>query len=174
MSKTAIGIIVLAIIGATCLVLLGTYNLGSKSGANDIQKKWDAQKLVDSAALLKKVKEYDDREKTNRAEIATLSGNLAKAKSDHVAALAAARADYANRLQQSKTRAAFYERLAKDGSPECRSLASHATRLDTTLEGGRDLVRRLGDTIRLRDAQLILLGNQIQADRKLFSEPDTK
>ncbi|UWJ04310.1 putative Rz/Rzl spanin protein [Escherichia phage vB_EcoS_Uz-1] len=73
-------------------------------------------------------------------------------------------------MQQSERRASVYKRQAEAGTLECRSLASHAARLDNSLEEGRRLVEELRATVRLRDNQLIELGKQIQADRKLFEQ----
>lgn len=154
------------------LFLLGSwiYNSGSKYGASIVQAKWDSAKEQDRQKIYDLKQKYDDKEETHRAKNQRINHELAEAKRAYEVALAEQRAEYDRRLQLSSNRAAIYQRQAESGAAQCRSLASHAARLDQTLEEGRSLVRELRDTLGLRDRQLILLGQQILNDRVLLNE----
>ncbi len=157
---------------ALMLFLLGSwiYNSGSTHGASVVQAKWDKQKKSDADAIQALKDEYDAKEESHRNENREITHELAEAQKSHEVALAEQRAEYDRRLQLSSERAAIYQRKAEGGAVECRSLASYATQLDTTLEEGRSLVRELRQTLGLREQQLTLLGNQIKNDRALFED----
>ena len=142
--------------------------LGSNRGANKVQAKWDKQELEDKKAYDKLKGEYDALNRQHSYEVGALTTRLETASKNHEDELTRIGSDYAGRLQQSEKRASIYKRQAEGGTLECRSLASHAARLDESLEQGRQLVEELRSTVRLRDSQLIELGNQIKADRKLL------
>ena len=97
-----------------------------------------------------------------------MQARLKTANENYQSSLDAISSQYSARLQQSEQRAKVYQRQAEGGATECRSLASHAARLDNSLEQGRQLVEELRATVRLRDGQIIELSNQIRADRKLL------
>ena len=144
------------------------YHYGSKHGASEVQAEWNQQKEADAKVIEDLKTKYASMEATHREENTRITHELAEAKQSHAVALAKQRAEYDRRLQLSANLAAIYQRQAEGGEVECRGLASHAARLDQALEEGRHLVRELGETIRLRDQQLISLGQQIKADRNLF------
>lgn len=144
------------------------YFWGKSSGQESVQKKWDKQKSEDTKAYNKLKGEYDVRNRQHSYEVGALSVRLQTAESNHASELARISGDYDSRMLRSEKRATLYQRQAEAGTFGCRSLASHAARLDGSLEQGRRLVEELRATVRLRDDQLIQLGNQIQADRKLL------
>lgn len=144
------------------------YFWGSSNGQDKVQAKWDAQKVQDKKAYDKLKGEYDVLNRQHSYEVGVLTSRLQSASQAHEDELARLNDVYASRLQQSGQRAEVYKRQAEAGTFECRSLASHAARLDESLEQGRQLVEELRSTVRLRDNQLIELGNQIRADRKLL------
>lgn len=148
--------------------IVAIFFIGSNSGANSVQHRWDKQKIEDNKAYNKIKGEYDELNRKHSYETGQLSARLQTAKQEYENELSAVKSDYAGRLQQSTKRADIYQRQAQAGTLECRSLASHAARLDSSLEEGRQLVAELRATVRLRDGQLIELSNQIRADRKLF------
>lgn len=152
------------------VVVLGAtiYFWGNSNGQSTVQKKWDDQKVEDLKAYNKLKGEYDVLQRQHSYEVGALSVRLQTAESNYASELARVSSDYDSRMQQYERRATVYQRQAEAGTFECRSLASHATRLDNSLEEGRRLVEELRATVRLRDNQLIELGKQIQADRKLF------
>lgn len=144
------------------------YFWGSRNGQESVQKKWDEQKVQDKKAYDKLKGEYDVLNRQHSYETGLLTARLQAASQAHEDELARLNVVYASRLQQSGKRAELYKRQAEAGTFECRNLASHAARLDESLEQGRQLVEELRSTVRLRDSQLIELGNQIKADRKLL------
>lgn len=158
--------------GVVLLFLLGSwiYVSGSKHGASVVQAQWDEQQKADAQAIQALRDEYALKEEAHRIENRKITHELAEAQKTYEVTLAEQRAEYDRRLQLSTNRAAIYQRQAESGAAQCRSLASHAARLDQTLEEGRSLVRELRDTLGLRDRQLILLGQQILNDRVLLNE----
>lgn len=144
------------------------YFWGNSTGQSTVQKKWDAQKVEDLKATKKLQDKYDVLQRKNAYDIGLLTSRLQTAESNYASELARVSSNYDSRMQQSEKRASVYRSKAEAGTLECRSLASHAARLDSSLEEGRYLVSELRATLRLRDDQLIQLGNQIQADRKLL------
>lgn len=152
------------------VVALGAtiYFWGSNNGQDKIQAKWDAQKVKDQKAYNKLKGEYDVLNRQHSYEVGMLTTRLQTAESNYAGELARLSSDYDSRMQQSSKRADVYKRQAEAGAFECRSLASHAAELDASLEQGRRVVEELRATVRLRDNQLIELGNQIKADRKLL------
>lgn len=160
---------------AGVLFLLGSkiYDAGSTYGASVVQGKWDEQSRQDALEIKRLEAVIEQKEVEHRAENTRITHELAEAQKTHEVALAEQRAEYDRRLQLSSNRAAIYQRQAESGAAQCRSLASHAARLDQTLEEGRSLVRELRDTLGLRDRQLILLGQQILNDRVLLNEGES-
>lgn len=154
------------------VVVLGAtiYFWGNSNGQSTVQKKWDDQKVEDQKAMQKLQDKYNALQRNHSYEVGLLTSRLRTAESNYASELARVSSDYDSRMQQSERRASVYKRQAEAGTLECRSLASHAARLDNSLEEGRRLVEELRATVRLRDNQLIELGKQIQADRKLFEQ----
>lgn len=152
------------------VVALGAtlYFWGHANGSSTVQKKWDDQKVEDLKATKQLQDKYDVLQRKNSYDVGLLTARLQTAEGNYASELARVSSNYDSRLQQSERRASVYKRQAEAGGTECRSLASHAARLDGSLEQGRRLVEELRATVRLRDSQLVELGKQIQADRKLF------
>lgn len=154
------------------LYLLGSwiYDSGSRSGASAVQQQWDAEK---EEILRKKdelIAKYDEKEKAHREENQRINHELAEAKRKYEVDLADQLREYSERVRSSEARADIYQRQARSGSIESSRLASHAARLDSALEEGRQLVRELRQTVGLRDRQIKLLSAQIKADRALLNE----
>ena len=154
------------------VVVLGAtiYSWGNSNGQSTVQKKWDDQKVEDQKAMQKLQDKYNALQRNHSYEVGLLTSRLQTAESNYASELARVSSDYDSRMQQSERRASVYKRQAEAGTLECRGLASHAAKLDNSLEEGRRLVEELRATVRLRDSQLIELGKQIQADRKLFEQ----
>jgi len=113
-----------------------------------------------------------DNEERHRRESQRISDQLAAAELSHASSLAALHSGFALRLQQSDDRAEIYQHLSGAGTTERSRLASHTAELDRSLEEGRLLVAELRSTVEQRDRQLILLGEQLQADRQLINAGD--
>lgn len=159
----------LIVAGLTALLLFGTYTLGSRSGEASIQQQWDAQVIKDKRAEEKQREVNDKAEATHRQQVSALQQELRDAQTSHRIELDRIAGEYAGRLLKSEQRASVYQRQAEGGATECRSLASHAARLDASLEEGRSVVRELRATLGLRDDQLKALADQIKADRQLLN-----
>lgn len=149
------------------------YHWVDSRGANRIQVQWDkeTEDYKRAVAALKAtlvVKEQDHIRETIK-----ISDQLAKEKLDHEEDVVAITAEYAERLRKSETRAEIYQRQAQGGPASCSSLASYTTQLDNSLEEGRSLVKEFRSLIGLRDRQLTLVGEQLLADRKLFTDQET-
>lgn len=145
------------------------YLLGIHNGKDEIQSKWDASVKISKQEQDKLKDKYHELERQYNFDVGQLSNQLHTAKTQYKDRIDSLTNEYAARLQQSSERADIYERKATSGAAECRSLASHAIRLDRTLEEGRHLVGELQTTIRLRDSQIKALAAQIQADHKLLN-----
>lgn len=147
------------------------YTKGQAHGEAVVQKKWDADKRARDAATQKLKDEYAQKEQDHAHDSQKAADALDTATKQYAGDVFTLRADFASRLHDSTTRAGIYQRQAQGGVAECASLASHTAELDRSLEEGRSLVRELRDTLELRDQQLVQVGNQLLADRKLFSDP---
>ena len=138
------------------------------AGQRDIREQWDAERATYKKAMDTLKDQYATLESKVRIDNQRNSDELAEKELSHAVILARLNSEYAGRMQLAEQRASRYQRQAQGGAIEQANLASHAARLDQALEEGRQLVRELGETIRLRDQQLISLGQQIKADRNLF------
>ena len=157
-------------LGVALIVFLGSqlYLWIYDRGADSIQVQWDAEKQEHAEAIASLKLEYEAKEETHRSENRRISSELSQANLDHAAALAAAVREHDQRLRLAEQRAAIYQRQAQGGTIERGDLADHASRLDSTLEEGRSLVRELRETLGLRDRQIKSLSDQIRNDRALF------
>lgn len=162
----AAGVITLAVVGGA---LGGTYFLGKSHGEAAVTVKWDKEKRERDAASLSLVQKNKALEEENRRLSVKIEKELEQYEANYDTAIADARADFGKRLQLAENRAGIYRKQAESGAAECSRLASHAAELDRSLEEGRGLVQELRETIRLRDSQLMLLGEQILADRALLN-----
>jgi len=159
----------LAILGGAGWYL---HHQGVESGQAEIQALWNKDKADRDEATAQLKSAYAQKERTNAEESNRAALALQKASDDHQAELAALKRDYAQRLLDSQARAAIYQRQAASSPAECQRLASHTAELDRSLEEGRSLVRELRTALELRDQQLVQVGNQLLADRKLYGETD--
>lgn len=152
------------------VVALGAtlYFWGNSTGQDSVNKKWNDQKVEALNAYNKLKGEYDALNRQHSYEVGALTVRLQTAESNHASELARISSDYDSRMLKSEQRATVYKRQSQAGTTQCTGLASHAARLDSSLEEGRRLVEELGAIVRFREDQLIELGKQIQADRKLF------
>lgn len=142
--------------------------LAYDAGAASVQKEWNAVEEERQAEILELQATNFDLLIDNILEASEISNELKKVQQKHDFAMSQLSADLSQRLLLSQNRADFYQRQAEGSSSQCRGLADHAGKLDTTLEEGRGLVQELGAALRLRNAQVKLLGDQLVSDRKLF------
>ena len=144
------------------------------AGQRDIQEQWDAEKVTYKKAIDTLRDQYAALEAKARIDNQRNSDELAEKEKSHAVALVELRREYDGRLLQSNKRASYYQRLAKGGAVEQANLASHAARLDRSLEEGRRMVAELSATLRQRDDQLRAVSKQLENDRSLFMTGDKK
>lgn len=164
-TKLIAGVVVAALVA---FIAYSIFNLGVAIGSARVQTSWNTQKEADQLRIADLKEEIKQQEAIHQIDTTRISDELAEAKQKHTEDLAYLHSEYEQRLRSSGNRADHYQRQARGSAVERDNLASHAARLDQALEEGRHLVRELGETIRLRDQQLISLGQQIMADRNLF------
>ena len=144
------------------------------AGQRDIQEQWDAERATYKKAMDTLRDQYATLEAKARIDNQRNSDELAEKEKSHAVALVELRREYDGRLLQSDKRASYYQRLAKGGAVEQANLASHAARLDRSLEEGRRMVAELSETLRQRDDQLRAVSTQLKNDRSLFMTDDKK
>lgn len=158
--------------GAPVLLIGGvfyiTYAKGVRSGKETVQTAWD-QDVKQHEKQVQLLKEQVARnEGKHRTASQQIADSLAASTLNHTRALAALQSGFSERLRQSDSRSAVYERMSEAGAVERANLASHAAQLDRSLEEGRLLVGELRSTVEQRDEQIRALGSQIAADRQLI------
>jgi chromosome segregation ATPase len=158
------------------VLLLGSglciYTFGKEDGAADVQAKWNADVRARNDAVQKLKDAYHEQENQHAADSQKVADVLQQASDAHAKELDAVRTELARSLQRSESRAAIYQREAAGGAAQCAGLASHTAELDRSLVEGQDVVKELIATIGLRDDQLVQVGNQLLADRKLLNGPN--
>lgn len=155
--------------GVIVAVLGATYYAGKAAGENKVNVAWTTEKKKLGDEIIRLQGEI----KTNLLiyiEARTKNDRqLREAKTAYEKSLLDLRADSVDRVRKSEKRADVYKRMSEGAESERRDLASHAAKLDRSLEEGRLVVGELQATIRQRDAELISLGSQILTDRKLIN-----
>ena len=144
------------------------------AGQRDIQEQWDAERATYKKAMDTLRDQYAALEAKARIDNQRNSDELAEKEKAYAVALVELQREYDGRLLQSDKRASYYQRLAKGGAVEQTNLASHAARLDRSLEEGRRMVAELSATLRQRDDQLRAVSKQLENDRSLFMTGDKK
>lgn len=151
-------------------VLGGVYYLGSQSGQEKIQKKWDTEVAAYKDSMDKMERQLLINEQKNRNEVRILNDELASNEKKYSTSLGVLRSQYNGSLLQSRERASVYQAQSQAGAAQCSSLASHAAQLDRSLTEGRSLVGEFRITLEQRDAQLRAVSSQLIADRKLIGD----
>lgn len=144
-----------------------------KEGQEKTQAAWDLERQQTTARMNVLQGKYDALSLEHSGESTRIANALKAQDETHKQVLAGIAADAAVRLRSSEDRAAIYQRQAQGGAAQCGDLASYAAQLDRALEQGRSLEREYRETLGLRDQQIILLGSQIKADRKVLEATDT-
>ena len=143
-------------------------------GQRDIQEQWDAERATYKKAMDTLKDQYATLESKVRIDNQRNSDELAEKELSHAVILARLNSEYAGRMQLAEQRASRYQRQAQGGAIEQANLASHAARLDRSLEEGRRMVAELSATLRQRDDQLRAVSKQLENDRNLFMTGDKK
>lgn len=155
-----------SLIGLLILIGYSLYSYGKES----VQAKWDQEKREKSKQIQELQIRISEMEQEHQRESRRISDELATERKRHEERLALSDAEHNRRLLLAEERASIYQRQAQSGATECRDLADHASRLDTTLEEGRSLVRELRETLGFREQQIRSLSHQLMTDRMLFSD----
>lgn len=158
----------LGLVGGVALLIGAIFFLGSNYKDAQWEAKWAQDKLEYSREITRLQGEVRTKEQNHAVETSRLQSQIAEQARLHTVAIAAVRAEFSQRLRTSEARAGIYQRQAEAGPTQCRDLATHAARLDRSLEEGRGLVQELRLTIGQRDNAIHTLSDQIRADRKLF------
>lgn len=154
-----------SIVGVFTLVLLQYFIItGSYEAGYTACKSQNQEKILEVQNKLK-VKERDFNLK-----ILTLSNELTEARLKHENTVNMLKRDYANELRKSEQRAKLYKRYSESDASKQRALARHTAELDRSLTEGRELVKQLTETLRVRDAQLRSLGIYIEENYKLYEQ----
>lgn len=161
-------------IGVPILLVLiavnSIYSAGKSSGVEKVTKEWNQWKADQKIATDKQISQLEAAYEKQREDNESLRRELSESEKAYAVYLSGLNSSHALRLQQSEDRASVYQRQAQAGEAESRSLASHAAELDRSLTEGIRLVGELSAVIKLRDAQLIGLGQQILSDRKVIED----
>lgn len=150
----------------------GGFKCGQKLTEAEFQITQTKERLAtyqEYAALLRAL---EKREREHEKAVLELKNETIRAQELFETTLHNYRSTYELRLRASEQRSEVYRNQAQSGATACRNLADHAARLDRTIEEGRAVVREFGETLRLRDQQLVILGKQIHTDRLLLEEED--
>lgn len=159
-TRTSIAVlcVVLAFIGSS-------FYLGYEQGKGKVTLEFNTyksrqEKLVSDATVARILAEQ---------RLSTLSReyeqSLTEVRKENETAIALSAAANVVRLQQLETRERRYRFLSESTDAERRALADLATELDRTLTEGRYLVEELRREVALRNLQLVIIGEQIRAER---------
>ena len=152
-----------AIVGLFGIILMqyslitGSYNAG-----------YDACQSKYREELLKQQVENQQKEQAFNETINNLTVNLTETRIRYENTVNKLKSTYANELLKSEQRAELYKRYSEADKAKQRTLAEHTARLDRSLTEGRELVKQLTETIRIRDAQLRALGVYFQENAMLY------
>lgn len=152
-----------AIVGLFGIILMqyslitGSYNAG-----------YDACQSKYREELLKQQVENQQKEQAFNETINNLTVNLTETRIRYENTVNKLKSTYANELLKSEQRAELYKRYSEADKAKQRALAEHTARLDRSLTEGRELVKQLTETIRIRDAQLRALGVYFQENAMLY------
>lgn len=140
-------------------IISGSYDAGYTACKSENQ-----EKILELQLQLK------GKEKIFNERVEALSVELAETRLNHENTIDKLKRDFTNELCKSEQRAELYKRYSESDIAKQRALASHTAQLDRSLTEGRELVKQLTETIRVRDAQLKSLGIYIQESIKLHEQ----
>lgn len=146
------------------------YSMGKSNGENRIRVAWQQEELAYNKQINDLRDNYEQLQDLHTQENKAIADQLKQEREQYEEAVNTIRSDYTSRLRDSEERSDIYKRHSQGSAAERERLASHAAKLDRTLEEGRRLVAELTGTVRLREYELIKLGQQIKNDRTLLSE----
>lgn len=158
----------LSLILIAILLIIGSYYLGYRSANKTYQLKMERMELnyqKEISILKDKVKA---KENEYRKKLGELETTINIQQNEYETALNNINEYYDYELRESKSRAEAFRNMSRSRTDISNSLADHAARLDESLVKGRQLVKELRETIKLRDRQIKYLGNELQLTHELM------
>lgn len=149
-------------------VLWGIYSIGYGNGKKHVQTEWDKDKIIQQNEMIRIKDENSKKEAFHSINSVRISDELSQTKDQLAIALNNLASERTSRMQLSAERSKIYKQLGEASTPQCSYLASHAAKLDASLEEGRGLVKEFRATLGQRENELRLLGDQILSDRELM------
>ena len=160
----------LLVIGVVAGTLGTTFYLGSSYGERKINALWVEDTIKRDKAVADLRLEFLQRQKEQAVETQRITNELRNNKASYESELRDIELNYIERLRHSEKRNEVYSRLSEGGAIERGNLAGYATKLDNSLEEGRQLVKQLRATLEQREREIRSLSQQIRTDRKLIGE----
>lgn len=157
------------IIGIMCAITVTlVYSAGVLHGMSNVQKEWDADAHARDIVTASYKAENEALRAQNKELVEKHTKELKDVKQSYESRIKLLESEFTRRMQFHENRAQLYRQQAQGGETERRNLADHAAKLDRTVEEGIAVVGELSELIGLRDKQIIVLGDQIRADRKVL------
>lgn len=149
-------------------VIFCFYSYAYTVGFDACNKKFIAYKQTQLETVQKLENDYREQEKKYQSETQDLVQQISKSKENYHMQLLAVERSYANKLQQSESRANLYSQMSRDSDSTREYLAHYTAKLDRTIVEGRQLVTELKAIIELRDEQLKQCGEQLKLMEKAY------
>lgn len=143
---------------------------GNNYGKAIVNKEWSDAKVSIANAATQQSESIRKSETKHAAESTEVADNAQISKTQYDADIAAAQSGADDRVRESESRANKYLAMSKASAAEQKRLAEYASRLDSSLTEGRQLVTELRATVAERERTIHNLSQQIDADRKLMNE----
>lgn len=157
------------IIGIMCAITVTlVYSAGVLHGMSNVQKEWDADVHAREVVTAAYKAENNLLKQQNSELVAKHTKDLKDAKQQYQNNIKQLESEFTRRMQLHENRAQLYREQAQGGEVERGTLANNAARFDRALEEGITVVDELSELVKLRDKQIIVLGEQIRADRKVL------
>ena len=156
-------------VGASGFIMAVIFMMGHCSGSQNVQNKWNKEKLADASLVQKEKTIIQKDEAVSRTNDREIANELAEIKASAAADVARIRGKSAIRVRNSEQRTAMYRAASEGGAVERANLASYASQLDRALAEGVGLVDELRSTLEVRDGQIRGLAAQIVSDRQLIN-----
>lgn len=158
----------MSVLGSIILIAL-TFWWGFSNGAESVQHKWDKSKMEYNQLLLDKQLSYAKALNNLTQQIDNSRKTLKDKETEYAKNISDITLHYADSLRDSEERADLYRRLSQDSGDSCRGLADHAAELDRVIVRGQHLVRRLAESLKLRNSHVKFMGDIIIYEQTLIN-----
>lgn len=136
-------------------------------GSMQVENQWNQDKLAKIATIDALRNQLKEKEQKYIEENSRIQKELADAQKQYEISVTHLHDELNNKLQQSEERIRYYQSQAKQSASGCRNLANVASRLDSSLTEGIQLVKELTEHIKLRDKQLQSVGQKLINEKSL-------